>query len=58
MTRYSKRRVGETAKDLILANFSVEEVVRLVREMIEGCQITAKCVYTYRKELRKEGYVL
>lgn len=58
MTNYTKKGVGETAKDLILAGFATKEVVRLVRLMIRGCKITEKCVYQYRCELRREGYAL
>jgi len=58
MTNYTKKGVGETAKDLILAGFSTKDVVRLVRQMVEGCRISEKGVRYYRWELRREGYAL
>ena len=58
MTPYSKRGVGEIAKDLILAGIPTKEIVAIVRKMIHGCRISAKCVHYYRWELRREGYAL
>ncbi len=58
MTRYTNRRVGETAKDLILAGFNNADIVRIVRQMIDGCRITAKNVSFYRWQLKQDGYVV
>lgn len=58
MTPYSKRGVGEIAKDLILAGVPTKEVVTIVRLMVHGCRITTNSVYFYRSELRREGYAL
>lgn len=58
MTSYTKRLVGETAKDFILNGYGTKEVVSLTKATTPGCNISADCVYTYRRDLRREGYAL
>ena len=58
MTRYTKKGVGETAKDLILTGHATKAIVAITRAMIPGCEISENGVRFYRWQLRREGYVL
>lgn len=56
MTLFDKMTVGLAAKQAILAGMAPKKVVEIVRNLVPGCAITVESVYTYRKELRADGY--
>ena len=55
--KLNRLSVGDLAKLLILAGDTVLEVVRKVRMLKPECSITAECVYFYRSQLRKQGFL-